>query len=1106
MSNTSKLSITDIPKLSYDPTSYARWRSEVEILLQLSDCWNAALGQDAEPYRARTILSASEAASTISDLPRVGETRRATRSFAATAAARDSSQGSPLTSVPEDTTLPDSVITQLNGLDVGQRLTRAGSVPPSQYETDSPHRPMNGEERREWERWQTRENKAQAILKGTVSPSIKLDIEDMLSSSVMWSHCLVIHNVSIEENRRDIQRRLYSYDLREDATSEEMAKHVESFSRTVMEAKVIGMVLTDVERASIFANSILAPSFRPIIMEINAVPANLRTWSYVLLKFNAESARRNVRPVARSARNSKGYALVAGEEKNYQDGNKREGYLPRGRGGHRGRGRRGAGSGRTGMDRAGTNRPPRDMSTVQCYNCDGYGHISRNCDKPRRKHTDEKPSDGKTHRPEARSAMLSTADLETNHWDDLSAMMTTLEGKAQWCDLEDDDGPMVFEDHLEANPWEDTSAVQTINREAMFIGEDLMTTWVIDSGATHHLTPYRHILNNIRPLDEVMTFGTADRVVRLETKEVGDVHVRLENGNRVVVRDVFHVPKSRVSLLSLSRLLKMGWKANLEDRGGTISKDEVGQVTLTKKGPLWITHIGDITHNAFTTSLSRRSPLAKEHERLGHMGKERLMELAKAGKLKEGYETYRNDPFKTANCITCQVAKFSRPPKNDLAPLLMGNGAGVGLDVDLAGPYNESRDGYTYLFVGIERWSQIALAVPLESKAEAADVIMQTVYKLEKQLGERVRVIRSDGGGEFENERLQEFCEIAGIQRYVSPRYTPELNGAAERMVRTFKEMIASLLCDAGLTADYWSYAARHAMVLWLKTRYRDGISAWTRWTGRADGIESIRKFGSRCVAQIPRQLRVGADPTDYKGQQGTILGQDLRTSGWIVLLDGSERSVNSRDVTIINEPRGITATDVGNSFEKLRAIEQDERKATAGERRARPTNDPEEVPNQTPSRKSTQRLKPSWAIEMQPEKRAIEVPEVDVNSPRLTRSQRATMVASEMALLTDGGSTIHEPRTYHDAITCPDQAKWKTAMKAELDNIGAKKTWKVTDLPAGRRAIGCKWVYKVKQDADGKITKYKARLVAQGFSQVPGVDFEETFAPVGRMTSLRII
>ena len=86
------------------------------------------------------------------------------------------------------------------------------------------------------------------------------------------------------------------------------------------------------------------------------------------------------------------------------------------------------------------------------------------------------------------------------------------------------------------------------------------------------------------------------------------------------------------------------------------------------------------------------------------------------------------------------------------------------------------------------------------------------------------------------------------------------------------------------------------------------------------------------------------------------------------------------------------------------------------------------------------------------------------------------------------------------------DAGKWKEAMNKELMNLREKGTWQEVLTPANRKRIGAKWVLKIKRDAEGHIIKYKARLVAKGYSQVPGVDFEETYAPVGRTTSLRIL
>jgi hypothetical protein len=98
------------------------------------------------------------------------------------------------------------------------------------------------------------------------------------------------------------------------------------------------------------------------------------------------------------------------------------------------------------------------------------------------------------------------------------------------------------------------------------------------------------------------------------------------------------------------------------------------------------------------------------------------------------------------------------------------------------------------------------------------------------------------------------------------------------------------------------------------------------------------------------------------------------------------------------------------------------------------------------------------------------------------------------------------EARTVNDALKGGDAGKWKEAMNKELTNVREKGTWQEVLTPANRKRIGSKWVLKIKRDAEGNIIEHKARLVAKGYSQVPGVDFEETYAPVGRTTSLRIL
>ena len=122
------------------------------------------------------------------------------------------------------------------------------------------------------------------------------------------------------------------------------------------------------------------------------------------------------------------------------------------------------------------------------------------------------------------------------------------------------------------------------------------------------------------------------------------------------------------------------------------------------------------------------------------------------------------------------------------------------------------------------------------------------------------------------------------------------------------------------------------------------------------------------------------------------------------------------------------------------------------------------------------------------------------------TDIRRSTRVGAPPSHLTDyhcyfALATLYEPHTSREASTNP---LWQQAMADELDTLHKTHTWDMTTLPLSKSAVGCKWVYKIKTWANGSIECYKARLVARGFTQEYGIDYEETFAPVARLTSVR--
>ena len=420
--STTSVTTTNIPKLTHDPSTYAGWRTAIEVALQLADSWNAALGLDAEPNRARWINRAPGATGTVL-----------------------------------------------------ARNARAGSAMPEASETTSGNA-MTADERKEWEKWQTRESKAQGMLKASVSLAIKLDLDDLKSAGDMWTHCEHLHALNIVENQREVRRKLYSLDLQDDATSEEMAAHVELFSRLIMEAKLVGIGCTSHERAAMFVGTILGPTFRPVIAEINAVEETKRDWPLVLSKYNAESARRKARPLARSTAPRGGAVLAA------------------------------VGQPRISREAAEQGRKDRrpDMSKIECYECHNTGHYARDCwsktkggsNQPRSGQVSKNHHRGQrgaqrgrnTHtrnddsKEEGRISLSKALFDEHESW---AGLTVGSEPMQSWADMEDDGKelePIKWPDEgaIEANPWADMAM---FTQDSILIaGEPVQPTWVVDSG------------------------------------------------------------------------------------------------------------------------------------------------------------------------------------------------------------------------------------------------------------------------------------------------------------------------------------------------------------------------------------------------------------------------------------------------------------------------------------------------------------------------------------------------------------------------------------------------------------------------------------------------
>ena len=98
------------------------------------------------------------------------------------------------------------------------------------------------------------------------------------------------------------------------------------------------------------------------------------------------------------------------------------------------------------------------------------------------------------------------------------------------------------------------------------------------------------------------------------------------------------------------------------------------------------------------------------------------------------------------------------------------------------------------------------------------------------------------------------------------------------------------------------------------------------------------------------------------------------------------------------------------------------------------------------------------------------------------------------------------EPKTIEEAIASKYSAEWKKAMDQEITSLNKSSTWYVTTLPEGQHTIDLKWLYKIKRDSEGKVDRFKARLVAKGYMQRPGIDYNDTYSPVVKNSSIRFL
>ncbi|KAK2438598.1 putative mitochondrial protein [Trifolium repens] len=370
------------------------------------------------------------------------------------------------------------------------------------------------------------------------------------------------------------------------------------------------------------------------------------------------------------------------------------------------------------------------------------------------------------------------------------------------------------------------------------------------------------------------------------------------------------------------------------------------------------------------------------------------------------------------------------------------------------------------------------------------------MFKLlvEKESEKSIKILRTDGGGEYTSKDFESFCVNHGIKHEVTAPYTPQHNGLAERRNRTILDMARNMIKQKKMPHKFWGEAVNTAVYILNKcpTKRLKLKVPEEAWSGRKPNVKHLKVFGSICYKHIPDAKRGKLDD-----RSETMIFIGYHSTGAYKLYNPRNNKVTmSRDVKVVESEFWDWDNAKESSIDHshiLTDVDIMDWPDSDGDMNENVVN--EVVPDSDE------------------ENEGVVTPPVIRQLPQRNRQLPNRLADCEM--LTDSavnneGELLHfalladaEPVNIKDAL---QSSVWKAAMIDELKSIEKNQTWELVKLPNGKKTIDLKWVYKTKLNPDGSISKYKARLVARGFLQREGIDYNEVFAPVARHETIRLV
>ena len=662
---------------------------------------------------------------------------------------------------------------------------------------------------------------------------------------------------------------------------------------------------------------------------------------------------------------------------------------------------------------------------------------------------------------------------------------------------------------------------------------------IVDSGASHHMISDDSLIKNIEPAHGHVMIANGDRI---PIKGVGDLKLFDKNSK------AFYMPEFTSNLLSVKRCTN-DLQCNVIFSPNNVTFQDIESNELigqgVTKGDLYVLEdINPISSCLLSSVLSKG---ALWHSRLGHPHV-RALSLMLPGVM-----------FKNNDCEACILGKHCKTVFKRSTTIYDKCFDLVHSDVWTAPCL--SRDNYKYFVTFIDEKSKYTWITLIKTKDRVLDAFKNFQAYISNQYNAKIKIFRSDNGGEYTGNAFKSHLAHHGILHQTSCPYTPQQNGVAERKNRHLMEVARSMMFHTSVPKRFWSDAVISACYLInrIPTKILEDQSPYEVLNRSKPVLDHLRVFGCVCFVLVPGELR---NKLEAKSTRAMFIGYSTSQKGYKCYDSEARRVLVSRDVKFLEDKsfygdrKWEDLEDLSQPSDRATSLRlvleglginmsQDQQPTKANEAEESSHHDHEGGNEAEPEDHEDQdsdghdqgviQNEEEPIQEVEPDEVEGEVVQptgVEVEPVPLRRSTRLKKDASNWVntrVYYNAQAVKHPsqavcsfasypkehcafitsldessvPRSYEEAMLHED---WKESVGDEANAMIKNDTWFESELPKGKKAVTSKWIFTIKYLPDGTIERKKTRLVARGYTQTYGEDYIDTFAPVAKLHTIRIV